>query len=76
MKKIAASGGPVHVASSLFSKVIKSEYLNLKLFTSFCIVIKGRAIGAAHVHHLYDIPWAPSSFVQKVSTIMCKLQLS
>jgi hypothetical protein len=59
-----------------FQRWFTLETLNPGLFTSFLYSNTMQGNWCYHVHHLYNIPWAPSSFVQKVSTIMCKLQFS
>jgi hypothetical protein len=59
-----------------FQRWFTSEILNLRLFIGFFYNNKRQGNWCYRAHHLYDITWAPTSFVQKVSTIMCKLQFN
>jgi hypothetical protein len=59
-----------------FQRWFTSETLNPRLFTSFLYSNKRQGNWCYHAHHLYDITWALTSFVQKVSTIVCKLQFN
>jgi hypothetical protein len=65
MNKIVASGGHVHGALSPFQRWFTPQTLSLGLFTNFLYNNRRQGNRCYHVHHLYNIPWAPSSFMQK-----------
>jgi len=50
-----------------FQRWFNSETLNPRLFTGFLYRNKRQCNWCYHVHHLYNTPWAPSSFVHKFS---------